>query len=66
MGSIDISFDALLNQLKLFAASADESAKNSLRIALRDFEYTLEGPNDTINRFGYYVMLNIVLGQLAG
>jgi demethylsterigmatocystin 6-O-methyltransferase len=45
----------LVSQVEQFAANTDEVARSKLMITLRDLQYSLESPNDTINRFGYYV-----------
>jgi hypothetical protein len=49
------SLETLVNQVEQLAASADLATRIYLRNTLRDLQYKLEGPNDTINRFGYYV-----------
>jgi hypothetical protein len=49
------SLETLVNQVEQLAASADVATRVYLRNTLRDLQYKLEGPNDTINRFGYYV-----------
>ena len=55
MSSSNAAIEALVKQVEQFAAAADETVRDTLRITLRNLQYSLEGPNDTINRFGYYV-----------
>jgi hypothetical protein len=49
------NLETMVSQIENLAASVDDSARRSLRNTLRDLQYKLEGPNNTINRFGYYV-----------
>jgi demethylsterigmatocystin 6-O-methyltransferase len=47
--------DAIIAQAKSLAKTADEGARKQLLDALRDLSYSLETPQDTIQRVQYQV-----------
>ncbi|KAF2789979.1 S-adenosyl-L-methionine-dependent methyltransferase [Melanomma pulvis-pyrius CBS 109.77] len=44
--------DAILDQIKLFAASASDTGRHKLISALHDMAYSLETPDETLHRYG--------------
>ena len=47
--------DTLVNQVEKLAATADTGARQKILLTLRDLAYSIEEPEDTINRIGYLV-----------
>ena len=45
-----IAMDDIIAQIQTLAENADETGRNSLQIALRDLQYRLETPQDTLMR----------------
>lgn len=50
--------EALAKHVEELAAAADETARQKLQVALRDLAYSLEDPNDTVNRIGHLVRMS--------
>jgi hypothetical protein len=57
--------NSLLALVRQLASLMNDTTRRYLRIALRDLSYQLEGPNDTINRFGYYVSISLSFNELT-
>jgi demethylsterigmatocystin 6-O-methyltransferase len=49
--------DSVIAQVKSVAATADDTARKQIIVALRDLSYSLETPDDTIQRIYGYVSL---------
>jgi len=44
--------DTIITQVKNLAASANEAGRKQLIDSLRNIQYAIETPNDTLRRFG--------------
>ena len=49
------SMDNIINQIKEFASSADETSREEFSAALRRVLYSLEDDDDIVHRVGYLV-----------
>ena len=47
--------EALVRHVREIASTADAAARGELMVTLRDLAYSIEEPNDTLNRIGYLV-----------
>ena len=51
--------EALVKHVEELAATADAAARHKLLVELRDLAYSIEDPNDTLNRIGYLVRTSL-------
>ena len=49
------AMDALLDQIKAQAAMTDETGRESIQNKLRDLQYSIEAPEDTMRRIMFMV-----------
>ena len=52
--------EALLGQVKDFAGTVDEAGRGKLLDALRDLQYSLESPEDSMQRLLFVVSIPFV------
>jgi len=50
-----LAMDALLDQIKAKAATVDETGRRAILDKLRDVAYSIEAPEDTMQRILYQV-----------
>lgn len=55
--STRLGMEALAKHVEELAATADVAARRNLLVTLRDLAYSIEDPQDTLNRIGYLVRI---------
>lgn len=62
---LSFTMDAAFDQIRALAKNADEAARKKILDGLRDLTYSIETPQDSVQRIIFYVSLVVCIGTVA-